>query len=445
MKDGHGPTIGLPKDSAGPRSADPRSAGAGGGSDPDPAPLAEWEAAVEAWLAGIENSLRGDLMPGDLARFRQECDRLVEARAMLGRSRGAPGVLRRPGPIFLANGARRLNLDILPALKACILAHFPLPGAAGQDRDRTGRVNLPAAIQLLDLLEAAVSRLFQGRADGAIRQQLCKALAGEGRRYHRWQMDCIILLEQGVEETGPHQDGQGRVSIRNANFDQMRMELLYWSLEALQDRRSAIELRQLSKITARAAVRRVDRYLLDYLDSHEPETRIRLRHVLEAVDEVMALLRAVLQPPEEEAEAAPRLYFVQDLGAEVAERFIHHMGMLVIALFEDLEFAAGRDALSLAALRTTLLRVEEVLQFCRLVDHPLGREAHGRAIRVIRNRSDALTMVLEGRMRLAGPIAGMQHRDMLRELEQFVARRRDEGRTGLPERQPGNDDRRSDG
>lgn len=444
MKDRPGPAVARPEAGADFRRADLKGGSGLGGASLGGASLAEWEAAVEAWLAGIENALRGDLMPADLAGCRREYDRLVEVRAALGRARGAPGTVRRPGPIFLANGARRLNREILPALKDCILAHFPLPGAAGQDHDKVGRVNLPAAIQLLELLERAVSGLFQARADGAVRQQLCKALAGQGRGYHRWQMDCIILLEQGVEEPGPQQGGSRRVSIRNANFDQMRMELLYWSLEALQDRRAAVELRQLSKITARAAVRRVDRYLLDYLDSHEPETRMRLRHVLEAVDEVMALLRAVLQPPDEEAEAMPRLYFVQDLGAEVSERFIHHMGMLVIALFEDLEFAVGRDALSLAAMRTALLRVEEVLQFCRLVDHPLGREAYGRAIRVIRHRSDTLTELLEGQMRLAGPVGGMQHRDMLRQLEQFVTRRREEARAGVPERWTANGDRRSD-
>ena len=310
---------------------------------------------------------------------------------------------------FAALEHRIAELQI-PALCERILARFPAPGAAGREEVRAEEVNLPAAVDLLLFLEETGPRLFHRRIGRRYRQKLCTDLAGLGRSYHRRVMDGFVALaEGGAAEAGGSDPlgadpGAGRDSLRNANFDQIRMDLLHWLLEALGDRRAAEQIRHLSRITARTAVRHVDREITAYLETHDPSTRMRLRPVLEAVDEAIALIRSVLAQGEE---AGGRLqYFVRDLGEEVATPFVRHMGLLVIALFEDLQGANARRSLTPAALRGGLQRMEEALAFCRLIDHPMGRDAHARAIRVIRRRGDALVQELGREVAAASPGAG---------------------------------------
>ncbi|MFC3227416.1 hypothetical protein ACFOGJ_09255 [Marinibaculum pumilum] len=374
---------------------------------------AAWGHAAVDWLDRVGACVQGRLMPGDVASLKSDFELLAESLRDLGRRLARSVVAEAPPVDFAALEHRIAELQI-PALCERILKRFPAPGAAGREEARREEVNLPAAVDLLLFLEETGPRMFHRRISRRYRQKLCADLAGLGLSYHRRVMDGFVALGEGGRADPGGSDlpgtdpGAGRDRLRNANFDQIRMDLLHWLLEALGDRRAAEQIRHLSRITARTAVRHVDREITAYLETHDPSTRMRLRPVLEAVDEAIALIRAVLpQDAAADGEAGgPLQYFVRDLGEEVATPFVRHMGLLVIALFEDLQGANARRSLTPAALRGGLQRMEEALAFCRLIDHPMGRDAYARAIRVIRRRGDALVQQLGREVAAVSPENG---------------------------------------
>ncbi|MEQ8345233.1 MAG: hypothetical protein RIB84_13415 [Sneathiellaceae bacterium] len=398
---------------------------------------AAWQAGVEAWLRRVDACIAGRLMKQDVAALRDEFVPLSRQLADLGRRLRRAG--RHPGAAPIDLGA--LDGEIsrqLTELGDRILAQFPAPGAVGLDASAPSEFNLPAAVDLLTFLEHASTQLVRRHSKQARRRRLAVQLLALGERYHRQVMDGFAALEKADrqepeegEEEGEaivlSQDGSaaaGRDSLRDANFNQIRMDLLQWLLEELGDPGAAHQIRHLSRITARAAVRRVDRDLVAYLEVHEAETRVRLRPVLEEVDEVLALIRSVLQQSEQDGSQLQN--FVRDLGAEVTEPFIRHMGLLVIALLEDLQSSHGQGGMSAGALRGGLQRIEEVLVFCRVIDHPQGRDAYARAVRVIGQRGDRLVEEL-GQAVAAGDTARMaEARTALLVLKEFVERWRDD-------------------
>ena len=73
--------------------------------------------------------------------------------------------------------------------------------------------------------------------------------------------------------------------------------------------------------------------------------------------------------------------------------------------------------------------MEEVLAFCRLIDHPMGREAYARAIRVVRRRGDRLVADLGADVGRAGaPVQVANARASLLVVKEFVERWRDSDR-----------------
>lgn len=391
--------------------------------------FAAWGRSAGAWLDRVDRCIAGSLQPQDVATLRRDCDRLADELAKLGARwrRLGPAAGGRL-PLDVDALVRRLGTSQIPPLGDRILAQFPAPGAAGLEPEPPAGFNLAAAADLLALLEQASARLFNRPVEPARRQRLTRQLAELGERYHRQVMDGFAALERGDEHGGlaahPERAVAARDSLRIANYNQIRMDMLDWLLDALGYAEGAERIRHLSRITARTAVRRVDLDLQAYLASQAPETRVRLRPVLESVDEVLALVRAVLQQSEDHLSSGMN-HFVSDLGAETAEPFIQHMGMLVIALFEDLQSAAETCRLTPAALGGALHRIDEVLLFCRRVEHPLGRDALARALRVVRSRSDGLTAALE---RCLNEVPGSQQavdaRAALTVLRDFVDRHR---------------------
>lgn len=414
----------------------------------DSAPLQEgfaaWQAAAEAWLHQVDACIAGRLMPQDVATLRDSFAALQRQLTDLGRQSRRAGSRSGPSPVALRAQEQEISRQV-GALGDRILAQFPAPGETGLDRPDGGDLNLPAAIDLMTVLEEASIRLFRRNANKARRHRLVVQLSALGERYHRQVMDGFAALERASDALADDDDAivppsegaaaAARDSLRTANFDQIRMDLLQWLLEALGDRKAAHQILHLSRITARAAVRRVDRDLVAYLASHEAETRIRLRPVLESVDEVLALIRSVLHHSAQDGSQLQ--HFVRDLGAEATEPFIRHMGMLVIALLNDLKSSHGQGAMSATALRGGLLRIEEVLLFCRVIDHPLGRDAHARAVRVIGQRGDRLVEDL-GRSMADGDTRRIaEGRKSLLVLKEFVERWRDDAQRADADRAEG--------